>query len=155
VVYSVGGPRLRNITRVWAAMQRPQTIPSRIDAASPLTAFLLGPEWYPSDGSHRWMPGKATVRIAGPKKQGQKLWLRGNCPAEHLAGGPIDVVVVIAAGALPAQRITQSAFELSYTLPVTQVGHPEMKVELNVSRTFRPPADPRELGLAFGTIEVR
>jgi hypothetical protein len=155
IVYAVGGPRLRNITRVWAAIERPQTIPSRIDAASQLTSFLLGPEWYPSDGSHRWMPGRATFRIAAPKASGQKLWLRGNCPAEHLAGGPIPVTVVIAGGALPDQRITESAFALGYDLPATEVGNPEMTVEVRVGRTFRPPSDPRELGLAFGTFEVR
>jgi hypothetical protein len=155
VVYAVGGPRLRNITRTWAALQRPQSIPARIDAASELTSFLLGPEWYPSDRTHRWMPGKATLRIAGPKKAGAKLWLRGNCPAEHLAAGRLTVSVAVAGKALGEQAIVESAFEVGFDLPAELVGAAEMPVEVRVSRTFRPPADPRELGLAFGTFEVR
>jgi hypothetical protein len=155
VVYDVRGPKLRNITRLWAATAPPVEIPARIDAASPLTSFLLGPEWYASDGTHRWMPGRATIRIAGPKRNGASLVLTGNCPAEHLAAGPITVTVVAGGGVAAQREIRQSAFELTFPLPITLTGEPEIRVEIYVSRTFRPTADPRDLGLAFGTFEVR
>ena len=67
VVYDVRGPRLRNITDVYAALPRDSGgLPLRVDAASPLTSYLLGPEWYPSDGDHRWMPRRATLRMGAP-----------------------------------------------------------------------------------------
>ena len=66
VVYDVRGPRLRNITDVYAAMPRDTKLPLHVDAASPLTSYLLGPEWYQSDGDHRWMPRRATLRIGAP-----------------------------------------------------------------------------------------
>ena len=57
VVYDVRGPRLRNITaRLRGACRAKPGCPLRVDAASPLTSYLLGPEWYQSDGDHRWMP---------------------------------------------------------------------------------------------------
>jgi len=40
-------------------------------------------------------------------------------------------------------------------LPAAVVGRPEMQVGVEVSRTFVPPGDLRELGLAFGVFEVR
>ena len=67
VVYDVRGPRLRNITEVYAALPRESGgLPLRVDAASPLTSYLLGPEWYPSDGDHRWMPRRAGLRMGAP-----------------------------------------------------------------------------------------
>jgi hypothetical protein len=86
VVYDVRGPRLRNVTEMYAAMPREQqTLPLRLDAASPLTSYLLGPEWYAPDGDHRWMPRRASVRMGAPRTVGQRLYLRGNCPAEQLS----------------------------------------------------------------------
>ena len=155
VVYAVGGPKLRNITRAWEARPLDQAIPALIDAASPLTSYLLGPEWYSPDGNHRWMPKRATLRIAGPKQQPANLYLRGNCPESQLEAGPVTVTVAVEGGALPPQTIRSSGFELAFPLPASLAGKPVLQVAVEVSRTFRPPADPRELGLAFGSFEVR
>jgi hypothetical protein len=152
VVYAVGGPRLRNITRVWAAQPREVTLPARVDAASPLTSYLLGPEWYPSDGGHRWMPKRATLRIAGPAADGKSLILRGNCPAPQL---PVTVTVSVEGVKLGAQTIRESGFELTFRLPPVAAGKPVLSVAVETDRTFKPDSDPRELGLAFGSFEVR
>jgi hypothetical protein len=125
-----------------------------VDAASPLTSYLLGPEWYQSDGDHRWMPKKATVRIAGPTAAG-RLYLRGECPDEQLRSGPLGVTVSIDGVPLPPATIKDSAFELSFPLPDSAVGKAELKVAVEAARTFRPASDPRELGLAFGSFEIR
>jgi hypothetical protein len=77
VVYDARGPRLRNITTAYAARPRETKLPQRVDAASPLTSNLLGPEWYPSDGGHRWIARRATVRLGGPSAACQKLYLSG------------------------------------------------------------------------------
>ncbi len=145
VVYDARGPRLRNITQLYAALPHDNTPPLRVDAASPLTSYLLGPEWYTSDGDHRWMPKRATVRIGGP---GTRLYLRGECPDQLL---PLAVTVSVDGAALPQETIRENAFEISFPLPA----RPQYNLSIEAAKTFRPPADPRELSLAFGTIEVK
>ena len=155
VVYDVRGPRLRNITSVYAALPRETKLPLRVDLASPLTQYLLGPEWYPADGDHRWMPRRATLRMAGPAAGGQKLYLEGQCPREQLRQGPLTLTVTVE-GAPPARNeIREPVFHLAFTIPYTAVGKPEMQIALEVSRVFRPADDPRDLGVVFGVIEVR
>jgi hypothetical protein len=157
VVYDVRGPRLRNITDVYAAMPRETKLPLHVDAGSPLTSYLLGPEWYESDGNHRWMPRRATLRIGAPSAPGQKLYLRGHCPDEQLREGPLPVTVTVEGVTLPPTTIRPGtkAFELAFALPDTSIGKPEMHVTVEVGRIIHPASDPRDLGLAFGTFEVR
>ena len=156
VVYDVRGARLRNITDVYAATPRESRPPTRIDVASPLTSYLLGREWYKSDGDHRWMPAAATVRIGAPSAAGQKLYLRGQCPDEELRGNPLPVTVTIGGVRMEGTiRPGENAFELAYDLPAAVVGQSEMQLTISVPRTFRPAADPRDLSLAFGVVEVK
>ena len=157
VVYDVRGARLRNITAVYAALPRESGLPLRVDAASPLTSYLLGAEWYASDGDHRWMPRRASLRIAAPANSGAKLYLRGSCPDEQLRLGPLPVTVTVDGIALPATAIRpgENVFELPFTLPDSVVGKTEMQVTVEVGRVIRPASDPRDLGLVFGVFEVR
>jgi hypothetical protein len=157
VVYDVRGARLRNITALYAALPRESGLPLRVDAASPLASYLLGPEWYPSDGDHRWMPRRATLRMGAPSSRGQKLYLRGACPDELLKAGPLPVTVTVEGLALPATAIRPggNAFELVFALPDSVVGKAEMRVTVEVGRVIRLASDPRDLGLVFGTFEVR
>jgi hypothetical protein len=156
-VYDVSGPRLRNITSAYASQPLNLKLPLRIDAASPMTSYLLGPEWYSPDEDHRWMPARATFRIAAPSAPGTKLYLSGTCPGEQLRAGPLAVRVSVNGAALPAAVIRpgENGFELAFPLPASVVGAGELEVTVAVNRTMRPPNDQRELGLAFGTFEVR
>ncbi|MCX6629103.1 MAG: hypothetical protein NTW28_15910 [Candidatus Solibacter sp.] len=142
---------------MYAALPRESGLPLRVDAASPLTSYLLGTEWYQSDGDHRWMPRRAALRMGAPATAGQKLYLRGACPDEQLAAGPLPVTVTVDGATLPATAIRpgDSAFELVFALPDSVVGKKEMRITVEVGRVIRPPSDPRELGLAFGAFEVR
>lgn len=159
VVYDVRGPRLRNITALYAAMPHEVTagVPRRVDAASPLTSYLLGPEWYESDGDHRWMPRRASLRIGAPAADGMKLYLRGACPEELLKAGALPVSVTVDGVALPPAAIQpgETAFELAFALPVAVTGKTDMRITLEAARSFAPASDPRDLALAFGTFEVR
>ncbi|MBZ5624725.1 MAG: hypothetical protein LAQ69_39405, partial [Acidobacteriia bacterium] len=157
VVYDVRGPELRNITSAYAGISHEGKAPLRVDVSSPLTAYLLGPEWYPNDGNHRWMPKRASLRMGGPTAPGQRLYLHGYCPPELLQDGPILVTVAVDSSTLaPAViRSGDNTFELYWPLPDAALGKPEMQVSVEVSRTFRPPTDARDLGLAFGAFEVR
>jgi hypothetical protein len=158
VVYDVRGPRLRNITDVYAALPRESGgLPLRVDAASPLTSYLLGPEWYESDGDHRWMPRRAGLRMGAPATPGQRLYLRGSCPDEQLRAGPLPVTVRVEGVTMPATVIRpgENAFELAFALPDSVVGKAEMRITVEVGRVIRPASDPRDLGLVFGSFEVR
>jgi len=153
VVYDVRGPRLRNITRTFAQMPMEQSLPATLDVADPLIANLLGPEWYRLEGNHRWMPKRATLRMAGAQHAGQSLYLRGSCAEAELRSGPLSIAVTADGAALPPAIVSSTAFEAAFPLPAA--AKPEMLVAIEVSRTFHAPGDPRELGLVFGEITVR
>jgi hypothetical protein len=155
-VYDVRGPRLRNITSAYSSQPHDAGLPLRVDLASPLAAHLLGPEWYAADSNHRWMPKRASLRLAGPAAAGAKLYLRGYYPAKELSKGPVSVTVSVNGSPLAPSTITAGGdFELAFPLPADVVGLPVMQIEVQVSRTFRAAADVRDLGLAFGEVEIK
>lgn len=155
VVYDAKGPRLRNITSLYAKLPHDQGLPARLDVADPLTSDLLGPEWYPIDGNHRWMPKRATLKMAAPAAPGRSLLLHGNCMDHQLAAGPLTVTVTVDGVTLPPAEIRESSFELEFRLPDAAAGKPDMQVVVEVSKTFRPEGDNRDLGLAFGYFEIQ
>ena len=156
VVYDARRSLLRNITSEYARRLVVSELPRVVDAGDPMSAWLLGPEWYPIDGNHRWMPARATLRIAAPAARGAQLRLHGYCPDEQLRAGPLRVDVMVNGKRLPSARIEPggNAFHLVFALPDPAPGATEMRVTIEVPRTFRAPSDVRDLGLAFGTIEV-
>jgi len=155
-VYDVRGPLLRNITTAYANEPHDLGLPLRLDVGSPLAGPLLGPEWYPAEANHRWMPQRASLRMAAPAAAGKKLYLRGYYPAEELSHGPLTVSLTVNGSPLPPAAVTAGGdFELAFPLPDAVVGQPAMRVTVEVSRTFRAGADIRDLGLAFGEFEVR
>lgn len=157
VVYDASGPQLRNTTTAYAARPRESTVPKRVDAANPLTEYLLGPGWYPAENNHRWMSKRASLRIGGPGAAGQRLYVQGVCPEDQLRAGPLGVAVTVNGTALPAAEIRpgQTGFELSWALPDGLVGKPAVEVTVEVARTIRPGAEARDLGLAFGVFTVK
>jgi hypothetical protein len=155
-VYDARGPVLRNITSTYAGQLRDLPLPRRVDVASRLAASLLGPEWYAPEGTHRWMPKHASLRMAGPTAAGQKLYLRGHYPPEQLRAGPLTVSVTVNGTPLaPATLASGGDFELAFPLPDSLVGQSVVEIAVEVGRTFRAGADIRDLGLAFGEFEVR
>ena len=157
VVYDIRGPRLRNMTSVYSALPREGSLPLQVDVSNPLDAYLLGPEWYANEGGHRWMPKRATLRMGVPVLAGRRLYLEGQCSDEQLREGPLTVTVTVNGSTLPPASLArgQTSFELAFALPGSVVAQGEMKVEVEVERTFRPAGDGRDLGLAFGLFEVR
>ena len=155
-VYDVRGPQLRNITTEYASQPHDLGLPRRIDVGSPLAAPLLGPEWYAADDSHRWMPRRASLRMAGPASAGQELYLRGYYPAEQFRRGPVTVTASVNSLTLGSQAIRAAGdFELAFPLPASVVGQGAIQIVVEVSRTFRAGSDIRDLGLAFGEFEIR
>jgi len=151
VVYDVRGLQLRNITSQYLSRAVATEFPRRIDAANPLEAYLLGPEWYGIDGDHRWMGKRASFRIGDEHKE--RLYLHGYCPEGQLSAGPLPVRVTINGVPSDARIHSAGSFDLSFVLP--NANETELWVVIEVGRTFRAGSDTRDLGLAFGTFEVR
>ena len=157
VVYDVRGPQLRNITTLYSSLPHNDHLPLHVDVGNPLMSDLIGPEWYREEGGYRWMPRRATLKMGGPQGPNQKLHLLFYCSDEGLKGGPFDVTVQVDSDTLPAFRVEpgHNDFQPEFALPSHLVGRAEVHVAIEVSRTFRPPADARDLGLAFGVVEIR
>ncbi len=159
VVYHLGPERLKAITSAYeeAAFHRfgPEA-PRRVDAGNPLMEYLLGPEWYPADDGSRWMPRRATLRIGGPRTAVEKLYLMG-FPPPHLSQDTVSIKVTVNGIALPEVRLdlTGTTFAAALPLPDQLVGKPEVQVLLETDCVFHTQADTRELGLNFGTFEIR
>ena len=159
VVYRIGFP-MKAITSSYEAVAVDSLSPApprRIDAGSPLMAYLLGPEWYDLEDGHRWMPKRATLRIGGPDSASEKLYLRGAVAPAQIAQGPMAVRVTVDGVSLPDAVLQPVAgrFQLEFPLPKQAVGKEELEMAVEVSRTFLAGADTRPLGLNFGVFEIR
>jgi hypothetical protein len=157
VVYDASGPTLRNVTfryLLTASDLLQPSPPRRIDIGEPLLADQLGPGWYEIQQGHRWMGRRAEVRLAAPESSSERLHIEAFYP-EHL--NPGKFLLSVSVNGMPAGcaevRDGASASRW-FALPAALVGSREMTVTLEVDRTFRVPGDARELGLAFGFVEL-
>jgi len=160
VVYQVGPDRLKAITSSYEAAAistLSPDLPRRVDALSPLTAYLFGPEWYPAEKSAHWMPRSATLRMGGPASPGQRLHMGGFSSALQAAQAPVSLRVSVDGVRLPEARVDLRGptFVVSYLLPNELVGRTGVLISLEVDRTFRNAPDVRELGLNFSFFEIR
>jgi hypothetical protein len=159
-VYRAGGYRLKNITSAYehqAFQNLKENYPSRLDLGDPLMGYLLGSTWYPLEGSHRWMPKVASIRIAGPRTSNAKLAIKGYCPQEQARLGPLKLHISI-----NGKKFSEAVFskpELPFLrlfdLPADLARKESMELVFEVSRTFQGGPGDRPLGLAFGVVEVR
>jgi hypothetical protein len=159
-VYQPGAERIRNITasyRAWARKNLSFLAPTRVDVGVPLMQYLLGSSWYPLEGSHRWMPVEATLRIAAPRTANQKLVVTGYCPQEQTSSGPLQLHISIDGKEISGAEFykPEMPFVRIVSLPPPTAGKTDMEVGLAVNRTFQGTERGRNLGLAFGTFEVR
>jgi len=157
-VLSVAGPVLIDVTpRFEARAQSSAPVwPSRVDVANPLAESYLRGTWYQLEGTHRWMGKRAGVVLAGPASPGQKLLLRGYCSNAQLVSGPLSGKVTIDGKPAGDLRLPHDGgFEAAFALPPEATGKPSVEVMLELERTFRVPGDQRDLGLSFGSFEIR
>jgi hypothetical protein len=155
----ISGDRVQNITESYRLRLRTNALSGeqrRIDAGVPGAGDKLGPEWYPVENGFRWMPGRASVRLAGPDKIGEVLHLEGFAPAAVVRQGALTLTVRAGGVTLGAVRLSKpdDRFSFDFPLPGDLVGKPRMDVVLSLDRTFASP-DGRTLGLIFGVFEIR
>ena len=154
-VYDLEGPQVREIK----VDNRRQVgaLANKVDVGEDSSADRLGPTWYPKEGGFRWMPRRATVRLMGPERAGEKLYVNGYLPPNALSSGPVTMNINVDGERLPAVKIDQSnpQFQFVFDLPARLVGKPMVEIEIELDRTFRPPNDKRDLGAVFGSFEIR
>jgi hypothetical protein len=160
VVLSLEKEPLRKITRAYTKQflqTHPEDeLPRRIETGAAVAGDLFGPTWGPAEFGFRWMPRHAKFRINGPTGVGQRIHLTGHNPEEQARNGPLRLSITVDGRSVGNRTLTKpGGFDLSYPLPDELVGRAEVEVSLEVDRTFRPPADGRDLGLVFTVFEVR
>jgi SAM-dependent methyltransferase len=113
----------------------------------------IGAGWYEYDKDLgiRWMAGRAEVRLAGPARSGQRLWLHANQP------NPALVKITLTAnqfvlGALQLEGPCE--FVESFVLPDALTGESEILVTIELDKTWMAPEDPRKLGLGVRKILI-
>ncbi|MBI3666095.1 MAG: glycosyltransferase family 39 protein [Acidobacteria bacterium] len=157
VVCDVSSGRLLDITNAYAA-----SAPARLKAAPPrrvnvgdlYMADQLGSGWSGFEGTHRWMGRRAQVRLAGPRSPEDRLRIQA-IHSEQPQAGPVHLSVSV--DGIPIGRVeirNNRTGEHIFPLPPSLIGKQEITVTLETDRTFRIPGDERDLGLAFGVVEL-
>ena len=148
--YDLSGPQVRDITVDYG--KQAGELSKKVDVGDDASADQLGPTWYPKEGAFRWMPKQATVRLRGPRTSAEKLYVTGYLPANAVAS---MMTIRVDGASLPAARIGKSQFQLVFNLPASLTGKPVVEIEIELDKTFRPPGDKRDLGVVFGSFEIR
>ncbi|MCC6860980.1 MAG: hypothetical protein IT158_20600 [Bryobacterales bacterium] len=155
VVYRAGGSRLRNITSTYRPVKDPGS-GFRLDLGSRAADAFLGKGWYESSRGGRWMSGSGSGWLPGPPAQEGKLILTGYCPQVAVEGGPQTVAVTIDGRTLPPGQLLQAGpYRLEFSLPAESLQKDRIEFQIQVDRTFKVAHEPRELGLAFGALDLR
>ena len=157
VVYEIAGNRLQNITKKYSALApaliRPGP-PRRVDVGEPDMAGQLGAGWYWIHDNHRWMGRRAELRMAAPRSAAERLRIHA-IHSDQPAAGPVRLTVSVNGIRLGQVEIRDNRSGVhSFSLPAEVVGLPEITVTLETDRTFKAPGDTRDLGLAFGILEL-
>jgi hypothetical protein len=160
VVYAVEPRRLRGATTAYLVKAREEwqpEEPSRVDVGEAIFARQLGPTWSWIENGRRWMPQRATVRLRGPRSRDEKLYVSGWCPPQQVARRPLLLTFTAGGRKLPApvELRRDQWFRTDLPLPPQLIGSAGIEVAVEVDRTFRAPGDLRDLGLVFGTFEIR
>lgn len=157
-VFSVAGPLPIDVTPRFEAAARAAAPawPQRVDVSIPLTDAYLHGSWYQVEGNHRWMGKQAGVLLAGPESGSAKLSVRGYCPNNALAAGPVTAHFAADNQPVGEVRLTREGeFTAEFPLPASTIKKASIEVTVEVDHTFRSPGDGRDLGLVFGSFEVR
>lgn len=154
LVYQVNGRQLLPVTwryRLSLAGKQPGT--PRIDFRNPVYSSFLGREWHEREGNFRWMPQSATVSLAG---QGTAVLVHGFAASAQFTHSPeLKVTAHWDETRLGTQTIRENPaeFTIGFALPPRRENSGRFR--LTVNPITRVPGDPRELGLAVTSIEMK
>lgn len=158
-VLDVAGAAPQDVTSSFAPTLGQQALQSTrnfVDVGSPVYASKIGPEWYQVENGFRWMPKRATVELAAPKSASERLYVTGYGAGAALAGGPVTVTLWVKGKEIGSAMVAEKDRPFAFDMPLPgEVAGQPLALTVEVSKTFHPRGDPRELGLIFGTFEVK
>src|SRR5712692_4063135 len=121
VVFGVDKGRLQDITETYKHVVAPTLRIEkllRVDAGNLADEPFLGPDWYGHEGHYRWMPKRATLKIAGPVSAGQKLHVSGYCVPAQLEKGFLDLSVTVDGARHRPDQIRDCARPFQFEYPL-------------------------------------
>jgi hypothetical protein len=159
-ILEAGPMRTTDITERFQQLKQAEYLAQHrnfVDVGDPQYASRLGPQWYPIENGFRWMPKAATIRIAGPTTAPDKLYVTGYSAPSALASGPVRMLFRAGGKDIGKTLLAKPGekFVISFPLPAQLVGQFEIEIAIEASKTFKPPNDQRELGMVFGTFEIK
>lgn len=160
VVLSISDAGIQNVTTRYKSIVTSQYLSGnrhRVDAGDPVFAARLGPTWNQIENGFRWMPKTATVQLAGPDSEGQRLYVTGYAPAVVVKDGPVTLTFRADGKPLGTAivKTPDQRFAFDFALPKELVHKYAVEVSVEASRVLKLPGDPRELAMIFGTFEIK
>ena len=160
VVYDLGRAEVQDTTAEYRAKLASRPINETaglVDVGNPLFDHQLGPTWYANESGHRWMPQRATVTLRGPSGPREQLYVKGFCPSAALKPGPLKMQIAVDGEKLPPVSIGKpdAQFSFVFKLPPHFAGRSTVEISVELDRSFHVATDPRELGIVFGSFEIR
>lgn len=144
---------MRNVTGEFSVAGAATGAPAWVDIGLPSSASVLGEGWHGAAGGIRWMNRRGELRLRGPAAPGKRLHLRAIYPYRN--GEAVQLTVFANNVRVGHARIHDPASgELTFLLPNSLVGTPELKIVIEADHTHRAPGDVRDLSVAFGVIEI-
>ena len=158
-VLDAGGAVPQDVTASFGATLRDEVLQSTrnfVDVGNPVYSSKIGPEWYKVENGFRWMPKRATVQLAAPKSPSERLYVTGHRAGTALSAGPVIVTLSANGKEIGSATVAEMDGPFAFDIPLHAdlVGKP-LALTVELSKTFHPPGDHRELGLIFGTFEVK
>lgn len=160
VVYELmPGGHLRNVSelrREVLARETSLAAPAYLTIGQAEAAPFLKSGWWEPEGNFRWTAGHAEFTIHGPSTPEGELVIRGMCPEQHMAKGPLHLAVSVDGERLAPLTVSREnlTFEFRQKLPSRLAGKPSVTVTVDVDRVLQIPGDRRELGVAMASAEV-
>jgi hypothetical protein len=129
---------------------------NRVNLGDGAFASRLGEGWYQIENGGRWMAKKAAVTL-DPLPGSSRLYVAGYAPAAAVSAGPLTLRFTAEGKQVGAATVREAdkVFQADFAVPADLVEKRSITIEVECSRTFRPPGDARDLGIVFESFEVR
>ena len=154
-VYRFNGSVLQDVTREWErgpALKLSTGLSPEILAGDPIfnSQFLQG--WYGIEDGHRWLSAKGSVQLGGPFASNAQVHIKAYAPAEL---GAVEFRIRCRGNLIHTAKLNPGDVEILFSLPPALQPLQSLVLELEASKTVRPPNDGRNLSLVFEQISIR
>ena len=155
IVYRFNGAVLKDVSHEWERNQGlalPSGLSPEIIAGDPAfsSQFLSG--WFHIEDGRRWMGSASRSRLGGPFQDNAQVSIRAYAPAIL---GPIQLRLSANGTLIHQANISPGMIEISVLLPASLQQEAILTLDIQSSKTVRPPQDNRELSLVFEKISIR